>query len=148
VTQLRLNSPNVISETIEDETIIINLLTGTYYSLRGSGAEIWAAIQAGSSEEQLVEELVERYDADRETIASAVEDVIEELRSEELVVVDSETERSAALASNTRLNGKAGAATSQFVLPSIEKYTDMQDIILLDPVHEVGEQGWPHPAEA
>jgi len=26
----------------------------------------------------------------------------------------------------------------------VEKYTDMQDLVLLDPVHEVDERGWPH----
>jgi hypothetical protein len=28
--------------------------------------------------------------------------------------------------------------------PALEKFTDMQDLILLDPVHEVDERGWPH----
>jgi len=31
-----------------------------------------------------------------------------------------------------------------FVSPSFTTFTDMQDIILLDPVHEVDTQGWPH----
>ena len=31
-----------------------------------------------------------------------------------------------------------------FVPPTLEKYTDMQDLVLLDPVHEVDERGWPH----
>ncbi len=28
--------------------------------------------------------------------------------------------------------------------PRLETYSDMQDLILLDPVHEVDERGWPH----
>ena len=31
-----------------------------------------------------------------------------------------------------------------FSPPVVEKYTDMQDLVLLDPVHEVDERGWPH----
>ncbi|MCU1244771.1 MAG: hypothetical protein JWN02_681, partial [Acidobacteria bacterium] len=30
--------------------------------------------------------------------------------------------------------------------PRLERYTDMQEIILLDPVHKVDSQGWPHAA--
>ena len=30
-----------------------------------------------------------------------------------------------------------------FEAPSLEKYTDMQDLVLLDPVHEVDQTGWP-----
>src|SRR5438270_869701 len=33
-TRFRVNSPNVIHETIEGEVILIDLKTGTYYSLR------------------------------------------------------------------------------------------------------------------
>jgi hypothetical protein len=35
-----------------------------------------------------------------------------------------------------------------FVAPRLERYTDMQEIILLDPVHKVDSQGWPHAAPA
>jgi hypothetical protein len=31
-----------------------------------------------------------------------------------------------------------------FVPPGFATFTDMQDIILLDPVHEVDTRGWPH----
>ena len=41
-------------------------------------------------------------------------------------------------------NGSAPAdAARVFEAPRLEKYTDMQDLVLLDPVHEVDEQGWP-----
>jgi hypothetical protein len=33
-------------------------------------------------------------------------------------------------------------------MPPISKFTDMQDIILLDPVHEVDARGWPHASAA
>ena len=31
-----------------------------------------------------------------------------------------------------------------FVDPALEKYTDMQDFLLVDPIHEVSDAGWPH----
>jgi hypothetical protein len=27
--------------------------------------------------------------------------------------------------------------------PKLEKYTDMEDLLLLDPIHDVQEVGWP-----
>ena len=41
------------------------------------------------------------------------------------------------------LNGERGA----YVSPGVDKYTDMQELILLDPVHEVDAIGWPAPAK-
>ena len=30
--------------------------------------------------------------------------------------------------------------------PILQKYTNMADLLLLNPIHEVDEQGWPQPA--
>jgi hypothetical protein len=35
-----------------------------------------------------------------------------------------------------------------FETPLLEKHEDMQAMILIDPVHQVGALGWPHPADA
>jgi len=40
-----VNEPMVISETIDGETVIINLIKGSYYHLKHSGAAIWSGIQ-------------------------------------------------------------------------------------------------------
>jgi len=37
----RPNAPQVIAETIAGEAMIVNLATGHYFSLQGSGADIW-----------------------------------------------------------------------------------------------------------
>ena len=39
-----------------------------------------------------------------------------------------------------------GVEKTQFEFPIIEKFTDMQELLLLDPIHEVDEKGWPHQA--
>ena len=41
--RFRVNS-QIIWETIEGEVLLINLGTGNYYSLRGTGAAIWNAV--------------------------------------------------------------------------------------------------------
>ena len=41
----RPNAPQVIAETIAGEAMIVNLATGHYFSLQGSGADIWAEIE-------------------------------------------------------------------------------------------------------
>lgn len=37
-------------------------------------------------------------------------------------------------------------ASDEFQPPALESYTDMQDLLLLDPIHEVDEMGWPQKA--
>ena len=138
----RVNSPNVIQETIEGEVIIIDLKTGTYYSLRDSGAAVWEAIEQGADEDGIAAELQARYDASEEEIRDAVRQLLAELEGEGLV----RAEEGAADRSATATAAANGSARLPFAAPVLEKHTDMQDLILLDPVHEVGAQGWPHPA--
>lgn len=133
-----VNSGQVISEIIDGEAVMINLTTGNYYSLNEVGASIWNLIEAGASTTEIVERLSLRYEGAESEIESAVSQLVDELRGEDLVVA-------------AEGNGAAPAAPEEpgpdrkpFETPRLEKHTDMQDLILLDPVHEVGEQGWPH----
>lgn len=133
-----VNSAQVISEIIDGEAVMINLSTGNYYSLSETGAEIWRAIERAASMEEIVGELSARYDASREDLEAAVGRLVTQLQTEELAV-----------AVQSAGEAKAPAEPHQgdrvaFEEPRLDKHTDMQDLILLDPVHEVSEQGWPH----
>jgi Coenzyme PQQ synthesis protein D (PqqD) len=141
-TRFRVNSPNVIHETIEGEVILIDLKTGTYYSLRDAGAAVWQAMEQGAGEEAIAAGLGSRYEASESEIRDAVRRLLAELEREGLIRAD-EGEAAPATAPSGSDNG---AGRLPFAALVLEKHTDMQDLILLDPVHEVGAQGWPHPA--
>lgn len=135
--RFRINSPQVITETIDGEAIMINLSTGNYYSVAGSGAEVCGFLEQGADVEAVVETLSRSYDASRETITNAVRDLVADLEREGLIVpVDGDSPRLVAAAES--------GVRRPFETPHLEKYTDMQDLVLLDPVHEVDERGWPH----
>ncbi len=141
--QLRVNSPRVMHERIEGEVIVIDLATGSYYSLRDVGAAIWTAIEGGVAEDEIGAGLEIRYDASREEIDAAVRRLVGELADEGLIEsTDEEGEGSA----GTTTPKASDASREAFSAPVLEKHTDMQDLILLDPVHEVDARGWPHPA--
>jgi hypothetical protein len=127
-------------ETIEGEVILIHLDTGTYYSLRGTGAEVWQALQLGAAQAEIVATFAVAYDATPDEIGSSVARLTGQLETEGLI----EQREGAASTSVPRQLSTAGGS---FIPPVLEKHTDMQDLIVLDPVHEVGAQGWPQRAE-
>lgn len=136
--RLVANKPTVISETIEGETIIIHLGTGTYYSLEGTGADVWSALESSITAREIADRLEARYDVEGDEALQAVESVLTDLSTEELVrQADGEPVAAPEPAAPV-------AERQEFVPPKLAKYTDMQDIILLDPVHEVDERGWPY----
>ena len=121
--------------------IIIHLLVGSYYSLTGTGADIWASIANGRGRAETLAVLEQRYDADATLLADAVDDLVERLAEEELLepAVDG-----APAPPSSGPNGQR----IPFVGPELEKYTDMQDFLLVDPIHEADATGWPNPNPA
>ena len=136
----RVNAPQVIAETIGEETIIVNLAAGHYFNLLGTGVEIWEGIAREEPLPTIIERLETRYEAPTGEIRASVSRLIDDLQTEELIVATGQngTEAPSAPAPASE-DGRA-----PFAPPSLAKFTDMQDIILLDPVHEVDVRGWPH----
>lgn len=129
-------------ETIEGEVILINLDTGTYYSLRDAAAAIWQGIEHGADEGEIAAAIAESYEGSADDMRAAIERLLAELQREELV----QPFEGAPPAEDFRVSSPA-AERPPFRSPVLEKHTDMQDLILIDPVHQVDARGWPHRAE-
>ena len=136
------NEPNVISETMGDETIIVDLASGHYYSLREANVDVWECLERGCDEVEIVGVLRERYAAGDGDLGVSVAGVVAQLEEEGLIVPRVGEAGPEDLPAPSASRG-AGKPLS---FPPISKFTDMQDIILLDPVHEVDARGWPHAA--
>jgi len=131
--------PNIISDMIDDEVVIINLASGAYYSLDRCGSVVWQALDAGFTVGQVIEQVKQGYEGQPEAMAQAVEQLVAQLADEGLM-----TARPANGASVGGLLPPAPAADRlPFVPPMLQRYDDMQDLILLDPIHEVDDSGWP-----
>lgn len=132
----QVNSPQVINETIDGEAIMINLATGAYYSLDRVGGDVWTVLEHGATVDDVVTALQGRYEGSAAEMTSGVRSLVDQLVAEELIV--------AAEAGSTLPIVEAQDEKQPFSPPRLDKFTDMQDLILLDPVHEVDERGWPH----
>jgi hypothetical protein len=134
--RFRVNSPAVIHETIDGEVVIINLNTGNYYSLDRAGATVWELLDKGLSIGEIVEMAAGRYEGSPVDMENSISELVSELQQEDLVLSnDAIRPVPHSLAIPTE--------KQRFEAPNLLKYTDMQDLILLDPIHEVDETGWP-----
>jgi hypothetical protein len=138
--RFRINTPTVVHETIDGEVVIINLQDGNYYSLEDVGANIWGSIDRGASVGEIIGELDTDYTANRAQIKSAVEQFLVELKQGALIVPDEIEANGSVHALRTQVD----AEKLQFEAPVLNRYTDMQDLLLLDPIHDVDEAGWPN----
>lgn len=102
-------APEIVSDTIANDTIVINIKTGAYYSLTEAGAEAWKAMLEGKPSEQHL-------------------GVYLGLAKEGLISCEVDDSEGAEVSSPQEV---------------FEKYTDMESLLLADPIHEVDSQGWP-----
>lgn len=138
----RVNEPQIAHECVDGEVVIINLRTGDYYSCRDAAADAWTMLASGASEAEAVAALSRRAGAGTADVAADVAGFVAALRGEDLLV----PAESAAIA--TQVAADSGATAVPYAAPVFEKFSDMADLILLDPVHDVSAEGWPHAREA
>ena len=138
-----VNGPNVIHETIEGEAVIINLMSGRYYSLQGTAAEIWELIGKGGTVSGIVAAMAGRYAAADVDMHDVVIGLLGRLREEELIRVEPASESIGREIAPAEAVTASPAQSSGFELPALQVYTDLEDLLLLDPIHEVNDEGWP-----
>jgi hypothetical protein len=131
--------PEIVHETVDDEVIAIDLASGSYYSLAGSGPVIWELLGSGVSEAAIVTALAVQFEAEEVEIGAAVSALLGQLRENGLVVSEEGAPKEAPATPGP-------GEKVPFEAPRLERYTDMKDYFLLDPIHEVDTAGWPRPA--
>jgi len=143
--EYRLNSPDVVQEELDGEVIVVHLISGSYYSLTKGGAAVWKRLIGGQSAAAIVAHLVETTLGSPAEVAPAVEQFVADLVTEQLIVRVSEAVCAVPVAGGAGESCERGA----FEVPGFDKFTDMQELLLVDPIHEVGQAGWPlQPAPA
>lgn len=136
-----VNAPDVIWEEIDGEVVLINLESGTYYSAEGTGAAIWRLVESGRSADEAARALGRAWEGDPADIREGVRVFLSRLIEEGLVVPEARPRPDGP----ARDDPPADGGRPRFTPPRLEKYADMRDILLLDPVHDAGDRGWPEP---
>ena len=138
-TRFTVNQPRFVDETIGGEALVMDMVRGSYYSCLGTAAAAWNALKAGATADDVAGRLAST-DGDNDQIAQDVEAFVADLLAHELLVVRPDGDEPDAAA----LDAVEWPAAYETLV--LERYTDLADLILLDPVHDVSEDGWPRTA--
>ena len=130
----------VVSDVIAGEAVMLHRVSGDYFSTDGVGSVIWELIGEGQSRGSILDRMSERFAANPAEIETAVDAFLADLVKHKLI---------------RQIDGGIGTSTkasielqskSAFSPPILHVYSDIRRMILLDPIHEVAETGWPTPA--
>ena len=135
-----INQPMVIAEVFDDETIIIHFDTGNYYSLDSFSSIVWRAMEERVDVSSLPDILSTCFkQVSSGELRKLVNQLVAELLSEDLIRSVEGVKPGEVVLAQVDCKGdlpeNAGCLT---------KFDDMQELLLLDPIHDVDAAGWPH----
>jgi hypothetical protein len=77
----------VMARQVGDETVILDLASGTYYGLDAVGARIWQLITEGLTLDGVCETVLAEYDVSREELERDLDDLLRTLAGKGLVQI-------------------------------------------------------------
>lgn len=125
----------IVHDVIEGQVLIIRSDSGAYYSMEGTGTVVWEGILRGESVDAITASAVQRY-PDTPELAADIQHLFADLQREQLI-------------EETTSASSPGTTTSTpwpdtWTAPALAIFNDMKDLLLFDPIHEVGPEGWPY----
>jgi hypothetical protein len=139
VQRYQANTPRIVDDLVDGEVLLIDMVTGAYFSALDASALAWLLLKAGATSEDVATELVARYGIDAADAQRDTDAYVDALTASELLAPRAnEVPPAGDLLNGVQLPPHSYAALD------VEKFTEIADLILLDPVHDVAETGWPH----
>lgn len=133
---LKENLEHVVSDLIDGEMVLLHMGAGNYYSLGGVGITLWKALQRGVDSVSLQSSLIATYpETPDQELGLELERWLEELKTENLIIEHGTSDPDSLSVLDF---------PKSYQTPELTKYSDLQDLLLLDPVHDADpEVGWP-----
>jgi hypothetical protein len=112
----------------DDETIVVNLTTGSYFSFHNTAAELWSLLERGPA---TAISLAAAF-ADAPVCASGeIGTFLERLHGEGLLTECLE-------------EPVQSTSAQTYSTPFVEEFDELRELLLADIVHDTDEAGWPH----
>ena len=135
-------SPWVTHERLDDEVIAINLENGAYYAFDGIAADCWNLVDQHAALDDMVALLDDRYATGGADVRGDVSTFVARLLEERLAIAPDPPVAPVDRAQLV-LPDPAGPEPRAYAAPVVERYNDLDELLLLDPIHEVDDAGWP-----
>ena len=77
---------NVTWKSLKSGVVVLNMANGTYYTLNKTASDIWLAIRKGKRKDDILQEMMDSYDADEAQLKADVEEIFFYLTKEALII--------------------------------------------------------------
>ena len=120
---MKLAREEIIWRVVDGEALLLDSQTGYYFSLDGSGTEIWMLLNEKNSVEEVVAELVKRRSLETETAQHLLSDLVASLKAE--AIIDDTTFNQIKSAAQT-----SQATVGSYSKPVLKKYDQIDHVAI------------------
>ena len=82
---IKIDTNSVCSSKLDDETLVLNLDTGFYYTLDAVATDMWEILLQDGDECKVVPTMLERYEISSEVLEADFRELLNGLESEGLI---------------------------------------------------------------
>lgn len=132
-----VNTPEVVAEVIDGELVAIHLGSGCYYHSNKSGSVIWQLVENGQSINEITVNLSKIFSIEKNKSNEIAIAFVKKLAKEKLIKKLSEDEKIKQTKKMNKLK------SLEYETPTLKKHTDMRELLLLDPIHDIGDEEMP-----
>jgi hypothetical protein len=128
--------PDVIDEVFDGEAVLVHLRTGFYYALSPAGTALWRLLAPGRSPAAVAAGVAAATGRSEEEARAELTAFAAALVAEQLAVP---AEQAAPALDAAQLRDLPAGE------PTLQRFDDMQDLLMLDPIHDLDldGDGWP-----
>ena len=84
-------SPEVVSCSLGTGAALLDLRTGTYFSVNDTGAAVWSLLGSGRSFAELLKAMHDRYQVDAAVLSADLREIVSELEAAGLITLSAVT---------------------------------------------------------
>lgn len=125
----------IVYEVLNTEVIVVDFNTGNYYALIHVAKQIWQLIENQVPLDQIARLIADHYKLELGKVLDDVHPFIQRLLEIGLIEEATPTSSTDPVQIESHV--------LDYEPPRVQEYTDVQNLLLLDPIHEVTEAGWP-----
>lgn len=128
----KISSSKIIYESIEDNTLIINLEVGHYFNLNSTGSATWKLLVLGIPSNVTAEAISAHFQVGISQVTADISQFITKLKEEGILTENQIFESTQSIETQSLLTD----TSKLYEAPNFIKYTDMEALLLADPIHE------------
>lgn len=126
--------PLLISQQFDSEVVLANYQNGVYYNLDGSAAQVWLGLKANRTVEEIASALAAATGGDAASVTPQVQAFVDSMLAEGLI---------AEAAADADVETWTPVLSGAFAAPEFQRFDNLRELLLMDPVHDAGDEGWP-----